>query len=117
MVSELEKLDIVILGKEIDIYNKIKKAKQEKTKREILKGFGMVPLSFMSLIASISLTYSSIYYIFLFKENNIPTYEPFYTLFIIGLSISLFLLYIYIFILSISLFTTSWSLNKNDKKL
>lgn len=53
------------------IYQAVKKEKQNKTKKQLLKDFGDVPISFFMFLSSISLTINTIYWMKLYSDINL----------------------------------------------
>jgi len=108
-------MDIVKEEKEIEeeIYQKVKKEKQIKNRKQLLKDFGDTPLSFFIFLSSLSLTVNTIYWFKLFGDMNFElslksyNFEPYYTIFIIIISCCFFLIYLMFQLLALTLYKKS----------
>lgn len=102
------------------LYFKLKRERIKNSRKNLIKFFGEIPLFFFSLLGSLSLTYNIFFYFILFDDLKLGILykfgyiEPFYTIFVITISIGLFIVIFFIFSFSIILYKKYLELSKND---
>ena len=123
-LSENQKKILEILSDDTvereNIYQEVRKEKQKEYKKLLIKTFGELPIFFLILLSSLSLTLNTLFYLILVDDFKFKIYEkfnyiePFYTILIVCMSIGLFFIYLSLFVFSLFLYKKYLELSKND---
>lgn len=123
MNKELEIINITVLKtqEEInkEIYENVRKIKQKETRKQLLKDFGDLPLFFMAILSSFSISFLLSYYIIFIDESTKIIFNLGNNTVAIIFSIItvyFFLVSFMIFLISIAIYKKKIELSINDNR-